>query len=78
MHRLAVGAACILVAACAGTVKEGMAKLRGSAFECRHCQDRATDGRAQHCGEESLLLGYARAVVQEQGATMPNPGNNER
>jgi hypothetical protein len=29
MHRLAVLAACMLVAACAGTVKEGMAKLEG-------------------------------------------------
>jgi hypothetical protein len=29
VHRLAAGAACILVAACAGTVKEGMAKLEG-------------------------------------------------
>ena len=29
MYRLAAGAACILVAACAGTIKEGMAKLEG-------------------------------------------------
>jgi hypothetical protein len=29
MHRLAVLVACMLVAACAGTVKEGMAKLEG-------------------------------------------------
>jgi hypothetical protein len=29
MYRLATGAACMLVAACAGTVKEGMAKLEG-------------------------------------------------
>jgi hypothetical protein len=29
MHRLAAGAACILVAACAGTIKEGMTKLEG-------------------------------------------------
>jgi hypothetical protein len=29
MHRLAVLAACMLVAACAGTVKEGMTKLEG-------------------------------------------------
>jgi hypothetical protein len=29
MYRLAVPAACMLVAACAGTVKEGMAKLEG-------------------------------------------------
>jgi hypothetical protein len=29
MYRLAAAAACILVAACAGTIKEGMAKLEG-------------------------------------------------
>ena len=29
MYRLAAGAACILVAACAGTIKEGMVKLEG-------------------------------------------------
>jgi hypothetical protein len=29
VYRLVAGAACILVAACAGTIKEGMAKLEG-------------------------------------------------
>jgi hypothetical protein len=29
LHRLAAGVACILLVACAGTVKEGMAKLEG-------------------------------------------------
>jgi hypothetical protein len=29
VYRLAAAAACILVAACAGTIKEGMAKLEG-------------------------------------------------
>jgi hypothetical protein len=29
VYRLAAGAACILVAACAGTIKEGMARLEG-------------------------------------------------
>jgi hypothetical protein len=29
VYRLAAGAACLLVAACAGTIKEGMAKLEG-------------------------------------------------
>jgi hypothetical protein len=29
VYRLAASAACILVAACAGTIKEGMAKLEG-------------------------------------------------
>jgi hypothetical protein len=66
MYRPTVVATCMLVAACAGTVKEGMAKLEGQPLSAVVARIGQPLGERSVAGEESLLLGYATAVVKER------------
>ena len=63
MHRLAVLAACMLVAACAGTVKEGMTKLEGQPLSAVVARIGQPIGERSIAGKRVLLLGFAPAVV---------------
>jgi hypothetical protein len=59
-------AACILVGACAGTVKEGMAKLEGQPLSAVVARIAQPMGESQHCRE---LLGHTPTVLSERQRT---------
>ena len=74
MCRPAVVAACMLVAACAGTVKEGMAKLEGQPLSAVVARIGQPLGERSVAGRRILLLGSPTLVQERPRQTMPNPG----
>jgi hypothetical protein len=62
LYRFAAGAACILLVACAGTVKEGMANLEGQPLSAVVARIGQPMGE-RNVGGRHLLLGHATAIV---------------
>jgi hypothetical protein len=60
--RLAAAAACILVAACAGTIKEEMAKLEGQPLSAIIAKIGQPMGERSIAGKRVYLLGYATSL----------------
>jgi hypothetical protein len=78
VYRLAAGAACILVAACAGTVKEGMAKLEGQPLSAVIAKIGHPMGERSVAGKTVYYWGTPELSATGGRETMPNHGNDER